>query len=172
MIDSSRGFDVPASEDAGILSREKLERRKALIHKAWKRFVFAVTVSILMGLTVLGLLGYKLYQERVTTYNVDWKHCGFKDKNFEIEGSRKYSYPSITIAGFRFNDMKDVEEKTFLKTKGERVRVLGLSQDDGPKIETIGTGDVGDKHPIPKAEQYVFIYDKDVAVVKYADFCQ
>ena len=156
-------------KDAGAKARELLEKRSVARSVANFLTKLYIVISILAILAIAGG-GYWVYQNRATGFLIDERQCHFKLPNYEVTGTRKYSYGFTEYFGWRVIDTKVITEETRIDVVGVGMLIVGNSAGDWWSTR-IKDGERGTQL-LKNFNSYTFIVDNAVGVVEYDKLCK
>lgn len=161
----------PASMDAGIMARERLEIKRFKRTKVLMRVMTFLLITLVVFLAAVGYGVYTELNKPGVRYN-DYRECKYEDleNKLELTGKRKYSYLQKEFLGFQYRQGKDTTEQTVINVRGSSMSIVGLS-DGGWKSIYVGEGEQG-VQILMDADLYVVTVGRKSAVFNYADFCK
>jgi hypothetical protein len=164
--------DGTLGQEAGAKARELLENRiKNNRRKKIKRvfFWFFFIVFVFGGLAGFGYWASTQVIKSRTTVS---KTCSTPfGKDGTITGTREYSYLTHSLFGYEMVDKSQVEEKTKVDIRGNKIDIIGLQGGKYAWRRNVGEGERYDQL-LRDADTYIFFDDKATAAIPYSEFCK
>jgi len=144
---------------------QKENRRKTVRRRWWWAGILFLLSALLGGVGYFAFLNVKIEPHSFI------RTCRVKYGDGLITGTREYLYKSRSLFGWELTQKSDMEFKTTIALKNDKITILGL--DDDRKIYwrmNFGIGDRGDQ-PVKPANEYIFIGEKADAMITSDAFC-